>query len=194
MGTTFHDVEDWVRHLQIPYTREYLDNGSPFLRTKHRTSRYSYISILINWNDTWLNTISSNLFSIQDSPEKARPRILREILRLNHEWMGIKVALNDEDKLYLARAYPAVSVTRDDLSLGLQIMLEAADELSIKIDTMPDIFTQVVEKAQELADSNNKGTQNQRMPAIPLCPHCQRTATYIPQYYRFYCYSCERYL
>ena len=194
MVTTFSDVESWVRHLQIPYTREYLDNGLPFLRTKHRTSRYSYISILINCNDTWLNTISSNLLSIQDTPEKARPRILRELLRLNHEWMGIKLALNDDDKLYLSRAYPATTVTRDDLSLGLQIMLEAADEISIKIDTMPDLFKEVVEKVQEIAESSEEGTQSQRMHAVPNCPICQQPATYIQQYYRYYCYPCERYL
>jgi hypothetical protein len=194
MGTTFSDVEGWVRHLQVPYTREYLDNGSPFLRTKHRTSRYSYISILINCNDTWLNTISSNLLSLLDISKEARPRIFREILRLNHEWMGVKLALNDDDKLYLSRAYPATSVTRDDLSLGLQIMLEAADEISIKIDTMPDLVKEVSEKVQELAESSEEGSQDQHMHDVPNCPICQRLATYIPQYYRYYCYSCERYL
>lgn len=194
MVTTFSDVEGWVRHLQIPYTREYLDNGSPFLRTKHRTAQYSYISILINCNDTWLNTISSNLLSIQDTPEKTRPHLLHEILRLNHEWMGVKVALNDDDKLYLARAYPATTVTRDDFSLGLQIMLEAADELSVKLDMMPDLVTEVAEKVQEIAESSEEDTQDQRMHNVPNCPICQQPATYIPQYYRYYCYPCERYL
>lgn len=92
MGATFSNVEGWVRHLQIPYTHEYLDNGSPFLQTKHRTSRWSYLS---------------------------------------------------------AR----------DLSMGLQLILHAADEVSVQIDAMPDLFKQVADKVQEMADSSEEGTQ-----------------------------------
>jgi hypothetical protein len=194
MGITFSAIENWTKQLQTPYTREYLDDGSPFLRTKHRTSRWSYISILVSCNDTWLHTISSNLLSIHEVAESARPQLLREILRLNHEWAGVKAAVNDENKLYLSRAYPVASVTRADFALGLQIMLEAADRISITIDALPDLLKEVAEKVQEMADSNKEETQNQRIPKIPNCPSCQTPSTYIPQYYRFYCYSCERYL
>ncbi len=31
-------------------------------------------------------------------------------------------------------------------------------------------------------------------PAVPLCPTCGQPATFIPQYGRYYCYRCQRYL
>jgi hypothetical protein len=119
---------------------------------------------------------------------------MREIMRLNHKWAGVKLTLNNDDKIYLSQAYPIASVTRDNLSMGLQIMLIAGDEMSEKIDEMPDVFKEVSDKVEEMTDSYKEGTQDQRVHEIPNCPICQQTATYIPQYYRYYCYPCKRYL
>ncbi|MEM2276625.1 MAG: hypothetical protein QXU43_06035 [Thermoproteota archaeon] len=31
-------------------------------------------------------------------------------------------------------------------------------------------------------------------PAVPVCPKCGKPGTWIPQYKRYYCYTCKQYL
>ncbi|MGQ9596042.1 MAG: PRC-barrel domain-containing protein [Thermoproteota archaeon] len=31
-------------------------------------------------------------------------------------------------------------------------------------------------------------------PAVPVCPTCNKPGTWIPQYKRYYCYTCKKYL
>ncbi|MEM2088726.1 MAG: hypothetical protein QXF52_08700 [Thermoproteota archaeon] len=31
-------------------------------------------------------------------------------------------------------------------------------------------------------------------PAVPVCPRCGKPGTWVPQYKRYYCYTCKQYL
>jgi hypothetical protein len=101
--------------------------------------------------------------------------------------MGIKFALNDDDKMYLTRAYPAESVTRDDFSIGLQLMLQAADDFSITINAMPDILKEVTAKVQETVDSSKENSARSSLKP-KFCTYCGASIT--PTH--IYCPQCGR--
>lgn len=56
--------------------------------------------------------------------------------------------------------------------------------LSKKIE-MPQPAVPVVQKPAPTAPAQ---------PAVPVCPTCNKPGTWIPQYKRYYCYTCKKYL
>lgn len=56
--------------------------------------------------------------------------------------------------------------------------------LSKKIE-MPQPVVPVVQQPAPTAPAQ---------PAVPVCPTCNKPGTWIPQYKRYYCYTCKKYL
>ncbi len=166
LGVGLDTIAQWLNEEGVKFTRE--ENR---IRVIYQTNRWRSLTLGVNVGERFLILGAWGLHSLKgDSPEDTN-RIMRGVLLLNYDLVGVKFQLDKDDDIGVTAEYDIVSVSKPEFMMGLRTILSAADQLIDRVlNPIPPPES-----------------------TIPACDSCGQPLRWIVQYKRWWCRNCKKY-